>query len=105
MLNDIVEMKRALPLVRFKRDVAHKRGKIAAGRYPINTGTQFLNLLDSVQKNAENKGLDTNNLIISFAKADRAEAKHRSGSKRRTGAKNTHVSLVVTEIENKEKKK
>jgi len=103
-LDRLVNMKSALPIKRFRRDLSHKKG-MGAGRYPIKVGKEFLNLLNSVQKNAENKGLNTDNLIISYAKADRAEARHRSTRKGRTRMKNTHVSLVVTESNNGENKK
>src|SRR3989344_7119132 len=87
-LNKILEHKIALPVKRFNMDLGHKPG-ISSGSYPQNATKQFISLLDSLEKNAENKGLNTTNLFISLAKADMGERKWRSGRKGRVKAKNT----------------
>lgn len=97
MLRDVVDMKRAIPIKRFNADLGHKPG-IGIGRYPISASKVFLKLLDSVESNAENKGLNVNNLVITHAKADKAEARSRPGRKGRAKMKNTHVELKVQEI-------
>lgn len=96
ILQDVVSMERALPIKKFNMDTPHKPG-IAAGRYPIEASKIFLKLLDSVEANASNKGLDVNGLVISFIKADRAERRWRSGRKGRTTMKSTHVKIIVEE--------
>lgn len=96
ILDDIISMRRALPIRRYNRDMSHKK-MVGPGRYPIKSSVMFLRLLDSVEANASNKGLDVNNLIINFAKADRAERKWRGGRKGRVSAKNTHVRIIVEE--------
>src|SRR3989338_10492066 len=83
MLKDIVLMKKALPVKRYNHDLSHKPG-MAAGRYPIKATTQFIKLLNSLEKNAENKGLNTKNLIITFAKSNKAERRWKSTRKGRT---------------------
>jgi len=102
ILQDVVDMRRAIPLRRFNADLAHKPG-MAAGRYPINASKIFLGLFDSIEANAENKGLDVNNLFFVYAKADKGEARWRYGRQGKTKMKNTHVKLIVEEktIENK----
>lgn len=96
ILQDVVDMKRALPFRKFNADLSHKPG-MAAGRYPISTSKVFLKLLNSVEMNAGNKGLNVNNLVINFAKADRAETRWRSGRKGRVQMKSTHVKIIVGE--------
>jgi len=96
-LNEIALMKRPLALKKFNRERPHKRGNIAAGRYPVKTAKEFLGLLNSLESNAENKGLDVNSLVISFAKADKAERRWRTGRKGRMKMKNTHVRITVEE--------
>ncbi|MBS3152344.1 50S ribosomal protein L22 [Candidatus Woesearchaeota archaeon] len=96
ILQDVVTMKRPIPIRRFNADLAHKPG-MAAGRYPISASKVFLGLLDSVEANAENKGLNVNNLLVVFAKADKGDARRRYGRKGGVKMKNTHVSLVVEE--------
>ncbi len=105
ILQDVVDMKRPLEFTRFNADLSHKPG-MASGRYPINASKEFLRLLNSVQSNAENKGLNVNNLFVTHAKADKAEARWHSGRSGRTKMKNTHVELIVEERTNvKEGKK
>lgn len=104
ILQDVVDMKRPIRLVRHNADLGHKPG-MGPARYPINSSKMFLKLLNSVEANAENKGLNVNNLIIVFAKADKAEARWRFGRKGRTKMKNTHVQLKVEEKSLEEVKK
>ena len=95
-IQDIVEMKKALPIRRFGWDLGHKK-EVGPGTYPVKAGKHFLSLLDSVQNNAENKGLNVNNLFITFAKADKAERRWKSGRSGRVKMKNTHVKIMVEE--------
>lgn len=96
ILEDVVNMKRALVFSRFNMNLCHKPG-LAAARYPIKTSKVFLKLLDSVEANASNKGLNVTNLVISYAKADRAETRSRFGRKGKVNMKSTHVKIRVEE--------
>jgi large subunit ribosomal protein L22 len=76
-LNDVVALKKAIPFRRFNRNVAHKRGLPGnwdAGRYPVKASKVYIRLLESVKKNAEYIGLDTENLEIIHASANRGRA-------------------------------
>lgn len=96
-LQEITEMKRALPVRKFTTDVGSHKPGMASGRYPIKATKSFLNLLNSLEANAGNKGLDINNLVVSFARADKAERRWHSGRKGRVKFKSTHVKLMVEE--------
>ena len=96
LLNDVVSLKRAIPFTRFNFDLGHKPG-LGAASFPVKASGYFLTLLDSIKLNAESKGLNSEKLIITFAKADRAEARYRGGRKGRQKAKSTHIKLVVQE--------
>lgn len=65
-LNDVVTMKRPVPMKKFKLGVAHRRGleKAYAGRYPVKAASQILKVLESAEANAEYKGLDTERLFV-----------------------------------------
>ncbi|MEW6069506.1 MAG: 50S ribosomal protein L22 [Candidatus Thermoplasmatota archaeon] len=64
-LKEVIEMKRAVPFHRFKRDVPHRKGKgIMAGRYPINAAKGILETIEHAEHNAEYKGLDPDNMYI-----------------------------------------
>jgi len=97
-LEEVIEMKRPVPITRYNSDLAHKPG-VGPGRYPVNTAKEILDLLNSVEKNAQNKGLDVKNLyIVSFlvmkgSKFFRPRRRDMAGQRR----KNTHISVVVEE--------
>jgi large subunit ribosomal protein L22 len=76
-LNQVVALKKAIPFRRFNRNVAHKRGLPGnwdAGRYPVKASKAYIQLLESVKKNAEYVGLDAENLEIVHALAQRGRA-------------------------------
>ncbi|MCQ8893435.1 MAG: 50S ribosomal protein L22 [Methanolinea sp.] len=75
-LEQVIEGKKAIPFRRFNRKVAHKRGLDGwdAGRYPKKASAAYIRLLHSVIKNAEYLGLDTENLEIVHAAANRGRA-------------------------------
>ena len=70
-LQDIIKMKRALPLRRYKKGVAHRSELQGwyAGRYPVKVAKAFLKILKNAEANAAYKGLDVNKLYILHAAA------------------------------------
>lgn len=68
-LNNVIAMKEAVPFRRYNKKVSHKRGlserwKWPSGRYPVKAARYMLRLLENVENNAENKGLETERLVI-----------------------------------------
>lgn len=65
-LEDVIEMKTAVPFKRHNKRVGHRRGIEGwpTGRYPVKAAKQILDILKSAEANAEYKGLDTENLKI-----------------------------------------
>lgn len=65
-LEDVIKMKKALPLKSHMKGVAHRRGlgKAYAGRYPKKAAQLVLSLLKSAEANAVNKGLELEALRI-----------------------------------------
>lgn len=96
MLANVIVKKTAVPFKRYKMDVGHRRGKIAAGRYPMKASKQILDLLNSVETNAQFKGLNTSNLVITHICAHLASTPPHYGRRRRK-TKRTHVEVVVEE--------
>ena len=84
--------------------MGHKSG-IAAGRFPQKTTNQIIRLLDEVETNAQNKGLNVDDLYISHVCAHKASAPWHYGRQRRRKMKRTHVEIVVEEKEEKKKQK
>ena len=102
ILERVLEQTAAIPFKRYNQDVAHKPG-MAAGRYPRNASREIMKLIESVEANAQNKGLGSD-LYITHMNAHRAPAGRRAG--RTPGeAKRAHVEIIVEEkkIEKKER--
>jgi len=103
LLNDVILMKQPVPFKRFTA-MGHRKGKLAAGRYPIKASKIFLGLLESVEANAQFKGLNTANLVIDTIIANKAGNQWHYGRQRRRRMKSTHVDIVVKEAPEEKKK-
>ena len=100
-IEDVIEQKKAIPFKRFNRDVGHKAG-MAAGRYPVKAAKQFLALLNSVESNAQFKGLNTSGLKITKILANKASIPS-TGGRSRTGTKRSNLEVEVKEVAAKKK--
>ena len=69
ILEEIINMKRAVPLRRYKKKVGHKSTVSGPGRYPVKVAKNLLKLLDNLENNAEFKGLNVENVRIVHAAA------------------------------------
>ena len=65
-LNDVIEMKKAVPFKRHNKKVGHRKGQEGwpSGRYPVKAAEQILKVLENAEANAEYKGMDIENLKI-----------------------------------------
>lgn len=104
MLEDVIAMKRPVPMTRFHGDTGHKHG-MAAGRFPISTCTYILRLLKSAESNAQFKGLSTANLVIKQMAAQKGPTSWRYGRHKRRQAKSAHVEIVLAEVKEAAAKK
>jgi len=106
LLIDVKDFKRAIPYRRYNMNVPHKRGT-GPGRYPIKTCDEFLGLLESVEANAQSKGLSTANLVISHIMVHKAGNVYHYGRSRGTKMKRSHIEVIVQEAkeDSKESKK
>lgn len=101
-LEDVIALKKAIPFRRHNRDVGHRKGPMAAGRYPQKAAKEFLKIVKAVEANANAKGLNTSVLKISKLIANKA-ASPMGGGRSRTSSKRTHLEIEV--VEGKTKKK
>ena len=99
-LEDVIAMRKPVPYRRATMDLGHKPG-MAGGRFPQKAAGFFLQLLKSVEANAQFKGLNTSSLKISKLIANKASIPF-SGGRGRHGTKRTHIEIEV--IERKQKK-
>jgi large subunit ribosomal protein L22 len=96
LLYNVKEQKQPIAYKKFNSSASHRRG-MGPGRYPIKAAGEILSLLESAEANAQFKGLNTNDLIITQSVANEGSRPHRYGRQRRRKAKRTHVTIVVAE--------
>lgn len=101
ILERVIKKEVAIPFKRFNMDMGHKR-KIGPGRYPKKASGEIIGLLESVNSNAQFKGLSTSNLIIKKICANKASSSWHFGRKRRRKMKRTNIEIVVEEGKAKE---
>ncbi|MDQ1280198.1 MAG: large subunit ribosomal protein [Thermoproteota archaeon] len=73
-LQEVVDKKRPVPYRKHKKEVSHKAGleNWYAGKYPVKAAKEILKILDSLEANAETKGLDVERLKLVHSAAQRA---------------------------------
>ncbi len=109
-LERVIQKKEGVPYGRFNTNVPHhaeisSRWGIPSGRYPIKASAEILNVLKNAKANAENKGLDVENLKVKHACAQ-AAMQLRNYVQRAFGRSTpfyhplTHVEIVVEEAGN-----
>ncbi len=105
MLEGVLVKKVPVPIRIYNRDQAHKKGKIAAGRYPIKVVEHVLMLLNSAEMNAVNKGLDTDALFIKNIIVNKGSSSAKAGRWRGRENKRTHIEVILEEREKKKETK
>lgn len=97
-LEDVIRKKRAVPLKKFNDNRGHKHG-MGPGRYPVNVSLAFLELINSAEKNAENKGLNVKSLIIQYAFANKGATFNRPRRNAFRGQirKSANASIILQE--------
>lgn len=105
ILQQAVDMERPIPFKRFNDDVGHKKGSYSSARYPVKAASAILKLVESCEANAQNKALNTEEMVIVHMNAHRGSQQFRHGRHRRRMMKRTHVEVVLEEVSKKEDKK
>ena len=95
LLEDIIALKKPIPFRRFNMDMGHKAG-MSAGRFPQKAAKQFLQLVKSVEANAQFKGLNASTLKITKILANKASVPVTGGRHRRS-TKRTNIEIEVKE--------
>lgn len=105
-LEAVLAKKRAVPFRRYTKDMGHKPGSTGPGRYPQKASEIVLKLLESLEVNAQNKGLDTASLYIKEAIPNKGSNVWHYGRQRRRRMKLTHLFMLAEEaVEKKTEKK
>lgn len=103
ILQLVVNKELAVPLKKFYKDRGHRKGGIGPGFYPVKAAKQFILLLNGLEANAKNKGLDAHLLMLSEIIPNRAAARWHFG-RHRGRMKSTNILLVAKEEKQKTKK-
>jgi len=69
LLEDVVAKKRMIPYRRYNKNRAHHGQAKGPGGYPVKVAKLMLKLLDSLEANADFKGLDPDDVVIVHAAA------------------------------------
>ncbi len=106
-LEEVIELRRSVPYFRYNRDVGHRSDAqgIPMGRYPKKAAQHFLKLLDSLEKNALDLGLDPNKLVIIHAAAHKGTTIRGRIRKWIVTRKRTHIEIIAMEIQELEEGK
>lgn len=72
LLEDVVAKRRMIPYRRYRKLRGHHSQTRGPGGYPVKVAKSLLKLLDTLEANAEFKGLDTDRLVLVHAEVHRA---------------------------------
>ncbi len=104
-LEEVVSMKRSVPFKRHHKKVGHRSDLVGwdVGRYPIKAAEKILGLLNSLEKNAENLGLEVDRLLLFHVTSQRGRKVKRIfprafGSSSPKVSILTHVELAAEEV-------
>lgn len=103
-LAEVIKGKRAVPYGKYNQELSHKKG-MGAGRFPKKTCQEILGLLESVEKNAQFKGLNTAQLEIVHICSHRGARPWHYGRQRGRKMKRANVEVIVRERKKKEEVK
>jgi len=103
ILEKAIKLEKPIPFTKFNKGIGHKPG-MGPGRYPVKASTDVLMLLNSVESNAQFKGLNTSKLTITHIKATTASKAWHYGRQRRRKMKRTNIEIIIGEKESKKTK-
>ena len=96
-LEEVIALNAPIPFKRFTDGVGHRKGNLAAGRYPVKACSEILRLLSSAESNALYKGMNTKDLFIAAIVPKQAPGEWRHGRQRRRKMKRAHVEVILQE--------
>lgn len=100
-LNMVIEEKFAIKLTRFDKKRAHRKGHMGPGFYPKKASKHFLNLLNTLEANAKNQGLNVEKLIIAKAITNKGGLSWHYSRHRGRRMKRSQVTLFAEERKDK----
>jgi large subunit ribosomal protein L22 len=100
-LEDVIELKRAVPFRRYNQETAHKKGT-GPGRFPKKVAKHILQILTNAEANAEYEGMDADALVIRVAASGRgriqkANMPRAHGRATAWNEQTTNIEIVLAE--------
>ncbi|MBS3171177.1 50S ribosomal protein L22 [Candidatus Woesearchaeota archaeon] len=96
-LNKVIQEKTVIKLRRFYHKRGHKKGHLGPGFYPKKASMHFLQLLQTLEGNAKNKGLNSELLKIEKAITNQASLSWHYSRHRGRRQKRTNVEIYASE--------
>ena len=97
LLQQSIDMKKAVPFTRFSNGLGHKSG-MSAGRYHPKACALILNVIKSAEANAKNKGFNSADLKVVHIAMQIGPRNSHYGRQRRSIFKNSHIEVVLQEV-------
>ncbi len=98
ILNNAINIKTPIEFRRFCHGAGHKKG-MAAGKFPVKASKEVLKLVESLEANAQQKGLNIAGLVLIHTCANRAAAPMHYGRHGGRAMKRSHVEIIAEERE------
>lgn len=95
-LERVIEKELAVPYTKFNSDAGHKSGG-GPGKYPEKASEEMLDLLRSAVSNAENEGLNPDQLEIQNVISNQGPSIRTPKRHRGREIKTSHVTIIVGE--------
>jgi large subunit ribosomal protein L22 len=101
VLQDAIELKRAIPFRRYNQETAHHTG-VGPGRFPKKVAKNLLQILQNAESNAEYEGMDTDQLYVRVAacargRIQKANMPRAHGRATAWNEQTTNVEIVLVE--------
>jgi len=111
VLNGVISLRRPVLINRFNTNLAHKSGHLGPARFPVKAAEAMLSVLDGAVANAENKGLEREQLFVKVVSATGGVRYYRPRLRwRPQKRKATNIAIIVEQrgepkpkVEQKEK--
>ncbi|MGV8171075.1 MAG: 50S ribosomal protein L22 [Candidatus Woesearchaeota archaeon] len=97
LLQQAIDMKRAVPFTRFTNGLGHKPG-MSAGRYNPKACSQILKILKSAEANAKNRGYNSADLKVVHLSMQIGARNSHYGRQRKSIFKNSNIEVVLQEV-------
>ncbi|MBO7409399.1 MAG: 50S ribosomal protein L22 [Candidatus Methanomethylophilaceae archaeon] len=102
-LEDVIALKRPVPLKRYNKRVSHKQG-VGPGRYPEKAAEAILKVIQSAVANATYKGLDTESMVLTTITASRGRVipghiARAHGRATQCNQDTVNIEVIIEEVE------